>query len=209
MPDWDTIFREQGRVFTTPHPEMQRIAELCQERAARRVLDLGCGTGRHLVYLSNLGFDVYGFDSSPLALSIAQEWLDEEGLNAELIEHRMECTFPYEDEFFDAVISIQVIHHNLMRNIRNTVSEIERVLKQGGVVFFTFPILSRKLARKEDDWDLEQVEYRTFIPRKGPESGIPHHYFTTREIPDVFRAFEIFETFFDATNHQCILGIKK
>ena len=36
------------------------------------VLDVGCGTGEHTIYLSALGYDVYGLDSSPRAVEQAR-----------------------------------------------------------------------------------------------------------------------------------------
>jgi 2-polyprenyl-3-methyl-5-hydroxy-6-metoxy-1,4-benzoquinol methylase len=39
----------------------------------RRVLDIGCGTGRHALYLQNeKGFDVLGIDTSPLAIRVCK-----------------------------------------------------------------------------------------------------------------------------------------
>ncbi len=112
-------------------------------------------------------------------------------------------------DFFDAVISIQVIHHNLMQNILTTVKEVERVLKIGGYLFITVPILGPKPENPEDDWKLHQVEDGTFIPQSGPESGIPHHYFTEEELVEVFRNFKVLEMYKDITNHRCLLGIQK
>ena len=37
-----------------------------------RVLDIGCGVGRHSLYLQNKGFKVMGIDSSPLAIKICK-----------------------------------------------------------------------------------------------------------------------------------------
>ena len=37
-----------------------------------RVLDIGCGAGRHSLYLQEKGFDVLGIDSSPLAIKICK-----------------------------------------------------------------------------------------------------------------------------------------
>lgn len=209
MPDWDDIFAEQGRVFTEPHSCLERVVRVFIDHQVKRVLDLGCGTGRHLVHLSKLGFDVWGFDVSPQAVSMALEWLTEEGLTADIQEHRMEETFPYVDAFFDAVISTQVIHHNRMSDIMFTVREIERVLGSGGVLFVTFPIYSFVPSEGDMDWKLEQIEPGTYIPRNGPEAGIPHHYFTLEEIDTVFSGFEIMDIFTDETKHRCVLGIKK
>jgi 2-polyprenyl-3-methyl-5-hydroxy-6-metoxy-1,4-benzoquinol methylase len=37
-----------------------------------RVLDIGCGAGRHSLYLQNQGFQVLGIDNSPLAVKVAK-----------------------------------------------------------------------------------------------------------------------------------------
>ncbi|MBM3315487.1 methyltransferase domain-containing protein, partial [candidate division WOR-3 bacterium] len=47
-----------------------------EKRAMRlvrgRVLDVGCGAGRHALYLQSRGFDVTGIDSSPLAARVCR-----------------------------------------------------------------------------------------------------------------------------------------
>ena len=206
MPDWDRIFTERGRVFIDPHPDINRVVKLIGDADGSRILDLGCGTGRHIVYLARLGCDVYGFDASPKALSMTQEWLNDEDLEATLFEHQMEDPFPYENNFFDTVISIQVIHHNLMKNIRKTINEIERVLRPGGILFVTVPVLHPGPVSEEDDWKLVEVEEGTYVPQKGWESGIPHHYFTLEEIPIEFRSFDIHDIFLDETGHRCFIA---
>ena len=48
----------------------------CEKRVIRhaqgRVIDIGCGAGRHAVYLQERGHDVLGIDVSPLALKVAR-----------------------------------------------------------------------------------------------------------------------------------------
>ena len=153
MPDWDDIFSEKGKVFTEPHTDMEKIVKIFEERGVQKILDVGSGTGRHLIFFSKKGFEIYGFDASPKAISIAKEWLAEENLNVKIKLNRMEAKFPYADNFFDAVISIQVIHHNKMKDILMTVREIERVLRKGGVIFITFPRLEGRGGL--DDWKLK------------------------------------------------------
>lgn len=40
--------------------------------AKGRVLDIGCGAGRHSLYLQQKGFDVTGVDASPLAIEVCR-----------------------------------------------------------------------------------------------------------------------------------------
>jgi 2-polyprenyl-3-methyl-5-hydroxy-6-metoxy-1,4-benzoquinol methylase len=37
-----------------------------------RVLDIGCGAGRHALYLQKKGFNVLGIDNSPLAIKVCK-----------------------------------------------------------------------------------------------------------------------------------------
>ncbi|MBI2328909.1 MAG: class I SAM-dependent methyltransferase [Chloroflexi bacterium] len=40
--------------------------------ARGRVLDIGCGAGRHALYLQEKGYDVLGIDNSPLAIEVCK-----------------------------------------------------------------------------------------------------------------------------------------
>jgi len=205
MPDWDDVFAKKGKYFTEPHPDIERLANLFRKKGVQRILDLGCGTGRHLLFLLKRGFEVYGLDGSPNGLEIAKNWLIEENLSSELTCQKIEHKFPYKDGFFDAVISIQVIHHNLMKDIMFTVKEIERILKPEGFIFLTFPLLQGFYVQKQK---MKKVETRTYIPLEGQEKGLPHHFFTVAEIKRSFSAFDLSEIYIDKTNHRAILGHK-
>ena len=206
MPDWDYIFSERGKVFTEPHTDMEKIGDLFKENQVQKILDIGCGTGRHLIFLSKMGFEMYGFDASPNGISIAKQWLKEENLRAEIKYHKMEETFPYPSNTFDAIISINVIHHNRMKDILRTVGEIERILKKGGLIFITFPKLGETW---KNNGYLQEVEKGTYLPQRGKEKGLLHHFFTLEEIQDVFKSFDLTEVYDDGKNHRAILGIKR
>jgi SAM-dependent methyltransferase len=206
MPDWNDIFTKAGKVFNNPHPEMERIAKIFLQKDFNKILDLGCGSGRHLIYYSKLGFDIYGLDSSPKALEISREWLKSEGKNCDLKLHRIEEKFPYEDQYFDAIISIQVIHHNLLKDILSTIKEMERVLKPSGLIYVTFPLFG--VGSRLEGGDLKEVEKGTYIPQTGPEEGLPHHFFTEEEIYETFGSFKITELYIDKTKNRALLAEK-
>jgi len=199
---WNEIFEQQGRVFTEPHEDMPGIVQLLKDRQASAILDLGSGTGRHVVYLARCGFSVFGLDNSPEGINVTHRWLTDEGLEADLQLQSMAKKLPYKDTFFDAVISVQVIHHADIATIKQLVQEISRVLKTGGFLFVTVPRL------RNQGTAFEQVEPGTFIPLDGPERGLPHHYFTPEELREVFGGFDIADIHLDTVDHYCLLAYK-
>jgi 2-polyprenyl-3-methyl-5-hydroxy-6-metoxy-1,4-benzoquinol methylase len=200
---WNEIFRQQGRVFTEPHEDIRSIVQLLKDRGAKTILDLGSGTGRHVVYLARSGFSVSGLDNSREGLHITRCWLADEGLDADLQMQSMTEKLPYRDDFFDAVISVQVIHHAEIATIKRIVAELRRALKPGGFLFVSVPKL-RNQARA-----FEQIEPNTFIPLDGPEKGLPHHYFTPEELREVFGGFDIADIHLDTVSHYCLSAFNR
>lgn len=200
---WNDIFKHQGRVFTEPHEDMPHVVQTMKAIGANTILDLGCGTGRHLVYLAGSGFSVVGLDASPEGIKASREWLASENLEADLRVHDMTARLPFEDSFFDAVISVQVIHHAVMSTIEHIVREVSRVLKPSGFLFVTVP------TSKNQGDTFQQVEERTFVPLDGPEQGLPHHFFTPRELQEVFDGFELNDLHVDSKRHYCLSAFKR
>jgi len=184
---WDEIFRREGRVFDSPAPVVHHVADVLQEHGCRRVVDLGCGSGRHTVLLAQRGFDVIGIDNSPTALSLSREWLTREELSARLALADMRRPLPFRSGVCDGVISTQVIHHALLDTVRATASEIRRILRPGGVVFVSVP------SRTDPDETFLEVEPGTFVPASGSEQALPHHIFSPEELGSLFPDFAVLE----------------
>ncbi|MBN2542112.1 methyltransferase domain-containing protein [bacterium] len=47
--------------------------KMAMKHVSGRVLDVGCGAGRHSLYLQSKGFNVAGIDSSPLAITVCRK----------------------------------------------------------------------------------------------------------------------------------------
>jgi ubiquinone/menaquinone biosynthesis C-methylase UbiE len=78
------------------------IMRLVQPKKGQRVLDIGCGTGNHLLLLYRLGLDVTGLDASAYMVDIARSRL---GNKASLKVGKVE-DLPFEDNEFDLSILI-------------------------------------------------------------------------------------------------------
>src|ERR1051326_9147494 len=68
--DWNRRFRERGLVHGG-EPDPTVVAEV-EALAPGRALDLGCGQGRHGVWLARRGWKVTGVDFSDVALTVAR-----------------------------------------------------------------------------------------------------------------------------------------
>lgn len=191
MPTWDELFRQEEFRWREPHRAVVAFAETLRERGAQRLLDLGCGTGRHVVHLAQGGFQVCATDISETGLAATWQWLAAEGLAAHL--HLADMTaLPYPDALFDAVISIYVIYHNTLSNIQRTVAEIERVLRPGGWALLT--LISTRGHRYGQG---QKIEPGTFLPESGSDAGLPHHFFDESGARALLAAFDLIELYLD------------
>lgn len=70
----DGYFEAYGdpKVYFSEYKDWQPIEQKAIDFVRGRVLDVGCGAGRHSLYLQEKGFDVLGIDSSPLAIKICK-----------------------------------------------------------------------------------------------------------------------------------------
>lgn len=127
--------REQSCAWFTPQePDLavRQWAQTLVQSGRRHVLDVGCGGGRHVVYLGRLGLAVTAGDQAAFALTETQRWLVRERLQADLVQLEM-TALPFQSETFDAVLSVNVLHHADPEQARAAVREVWRVLRPGGL----------------------------------------------------------------------------
>ena len=204
---WDRIFREKGQVFDEPDTNMPRVAKLLRLRGARRVLDLGCGTGRHMLYFAEKMYDVYGIDSSPEALRRTKMLLESRDFKPRLKLGSIYDKLPYRSAYFDAVIATNTIHHAMRDEIEAAVEEVARVMKKGGLLYAAFPMKAVGRREKTLRKKAREIAPNTFFPTEGQEAGLIHYIFDKTAIYEVFYQFDL--DIWDNGHHWCILGEKE
>lgn len=179
-----------------------------KRRKVKRLLDLGCGAGRHCIYLSKNGFDVVGVDVSRSALKLAKERASEENLKDITFVEATMTNIPFDDRRFDAVLSVSVIHHALKRDIKTTISEIHRILKKRGI--FLANLTSMDDPRYGAGEKVEADTFRTLEAYEERRFEELHHYFSKREVYELLSNFSraIVESLKDRPNYWKITAIK-
>jgi SAM-dependent methyltransferase len=147
-----------------------------------RALDLGCGPGRHAVYLASRGFDAYASDFTEEAVMLCRQALAEGGLKGEVQVADM-ARLPYPGAFFDLIVAYNVVYHTTRAGMKDVLAGLSRILKPGGSLLVTL--------KTPEEWVFgrgKEIEPDTFL-REG--KGVPIHFAREEEISDLLSPFEI------------------
>jgi len=121
---WATIYdREANPLIALEEPV---VREALGDVAGLSALDLGCGTGRHSVWLASAGATVTGIDFSEGMLEAARR----KAGAVRFLAHDLHQRLPLADGVFDRVVSGLVLEH--LRELDAFFAEARRVLRPGG-----------------------------------------------------------------------------
>ncbi len=124
---WDVLTKPERRWWNGYWAMFAHL--LSHDLAGKTVLVIGCGFGDDALRLAKAGARVSAFDLSPESLEIARALADREGLQIEFEQMPAE-RMRYADSTFDLAVARDILHHV---DIRQTMGEIVRVVKPGGV----------------------------------------------------------------------------
>jgi ubiquinone/menaquinone biosynthesis C-methylase UbiE len=111
----------------------RQLADQAELGSARRVLEIGCGTGNLalLVKRTHPALEVTGLDPDPKALARAGRKARRSGLALRL-DRGFADQLPYPDASFDRVLSSLMFHHLEAGQRAASLREVVRVLRPGG-----------------------------------------------------------------------------
>ncbi|MDH5461793.1 MAG: class I SAM-dependent methyltransferase [Candidatus Bathyarchaeota archaeon] len=187
---WERHYSKLKRLpewLKKPVPFVVETLHAFNSHKFRDVLDLGCGVGRHCVYLAENGFEVVGLDVSVSALRTAKEWIRKKKLaNVNFLRGSM-TDLPLGDNCFDAVICVSVLHHAIKGQILRAVDEIHRVLRGNGL--FLTNLVSVEDYRYGKGKEVEADTFTVLEDFEDSRFEELHHFFTREEVLQLLARF--------------------
>ena len=102
----------------------------------KSVLELGSGSGLFVAYLRKNGVESYGVEPEEGAFKSSKLLLRENNL-PNCIKNGFGERIPFKDNYFDIVVSFQVLEHT--QDPLKVLEQSRRVLKKGGLIYFVVP----------------------------------------------------------------------
>ena len=157
-----SIYDDNGFTKNTLH-EVDFLLEELQIAAGARILDVGCGTGRHSIELAKRGYRMTGLDLTPAMLKRARAKADAAGVQVNWVcGNATKFSF---DQPFDAAICLCEGAFGLLGAAEDAIehplailSNISRSLKPGAKVLLTV-LNGMWMIRKQKQDDVEQHRF--------------------------------------------------
>jgi ubiquinone/menaquinone biosynthesis C-methylase UbiE len=105
-----------------------------------KIIEAGCGLGRVVFYLRELGIDIEGLDFDKDLINNLNIWSQQNNNNAKFIYGDV-TNLPYPDNSVSGYISLGVIEH-FIEGPQKPLKEVYRVLRPGGIALITTPNVS-------------------------------------------------------------------
>lgn len=162
------------------------------------VLDLGTGTGRNALYFAEHGCTVAGMDISKTAIATARARALEAGHAIDYRVLHMGEHYPYPDGSFDCVLDVMASNSLSEKERAVYMSEMHRVLKPGGWVFY------RGLCKDGDDHAKYLLkhspgkEYNTYVM---PVIGLTERVFSEKDFRVLYGEYFHIHTLIKKSNY--------
>jgi 2-polyprenyl-3-methyl-5-hydroxy-6-metoxy-1,4-benzoquinol methylase len=184
--DWDERWQsEKGRSdWIEPEAFVIETISFLEKRGVKTILDLGCGVGRHAILLAKAGFSVHAVDASPTAVEYVDRQACQDDVDI-LTKVTGMTKIPFENNMFDYLLAWNVIYHGDQSVVLQSLAEILRVLKPGGL--FQGTMLSKRNVEIKAG---KRIAKDTYINSTRFEKRHPHFYCNTADLIALLNGFE-------------------
>jgi SAM-dependent methyltransferase len=184
---WDKYWKTEDDLDYWEKPD-QIVLDLIEQydnEKYNKVLDLGCGIGRHVFPFLKASYIVTAVDNSEQALKKINKKKDKFDLDINTVKgDYLNKTFP--DNSFDIIISINVIYHGEKEDFKAAIKNCKDYLKNEGIFLFTCPT--------RDDGKYgngKEIVPHTFLSLNSVHPGDAHYFASKEDILNSLNDMEI------------------
>lgn len=155
------------------------------------ILDAASGSGGPAIYLARkFGCRITGIDINEEGVATArQAALDADVRDVDFQFADVDKHLPFDNETFDAVMCIDSMNH--FRNRKGVLTEWYRVLKTGGRILFTDPVVITGTVSNEELAARSRIGYFLFVPLEETKQAIRSAGFNLLRCEDVTANLEL------------------
>jgi tellurite methyltransferase len=156
-------------------------------RGRARLIDIGCGAGRHSLAMGASGFEVCACDAHTPSVRTASQAMAAAGITGRVAKAFM-SSLPWPDGYFDFALAWNVFYHGARPDLERALREARRVMAPGAWLEATF--ISKRnryygCGLSIDPW--------TWISEGGEDKTYPHCYLDRNEVQAALQGFAIDE----------------
>lgn len=149
--EWNNSYQNRDNFLFYPHEEVIRfVSKYIRKRIGLnefqdvqiykktlRLLDLGCGIGRHVIFAEEMGIEGYGIDLSERAISLALQWAEHRGIAnpTQRLKQGDIRSLPWSDGYFNFVVSHGVLDSMHFNFAKDAIKEVNRVIEKDGLFY--------------------------------------------------------------------------
>ena len=175
--DWyNEWYKAENSEQHFPNEELCRFLYRCfpndRNKSNIKILEVGCGQGANLLYLSSEGFDTFGIDLSEECISRVPVLFERYHQDLPGVSCQNMLNTNFDDNSFDVVVDVFSSHCLSEKQYEIFLVELGRILKNGGLFFsFTPSKASDAFTRYKPSSLLDSSTLNGIIRSDSPFSG--------------------------------------
>ncbi len=195
---YNSIFKhwnEKRNYYWLP---VKKFLEKIERKETKKILDVGCGNGRHLFLAEKLGFkknNILGIDISENQIS----FLKKNKFNTKILDMK---NLSLLKQKFDVIINIASFHHILsLEEQKKVLEEHKNVLSENGVmllsVWFPQKDFVKKMLEKQKFELVENKVFRVKYDDKKKVYDRYYYFFDLKEIKSLLEEYFFIKNYFE------------